>query len=120
RAVLLDESLQYRLSSPLPAGAECHLRGPIGPPYGDGRRQDPVAGLFQRGVPVFLVAFESRARRLQHDQALDTRLDVHAPARANHFGGLLLLAAARERVAVQADPLALADFDPHSRRPRIV
>src|SRR5258708_22967298 len=87
----------------------------IGPVCRDSRGQNAVAGLLERRVPILLIAFESGTGSPQHDQVLDSGLNLYAAARPGDLGSALLLAAARESVPIHADPLALGDFDAHAR-----
>src|SRR5437762_12324813 len=92
----------------------------IGPVCRDSRGQDAVAGLLQRRVPILLIAFESGTGSPQHDQVLDSGLNLYAVARLADLGSALLLAAADEGVRIHADPVALSDFDAHPRNLPVV
>src|SRR5713226_4452829 len=92
----------------------------IGPGRREGGGEDAVTGFLQRGVPILLVAFESGTGGPQHDQVLDTGLNLYAAARSGDLGSALLLAAAQEGVPVHADPLALGNLDADARDLRVV
>src|SRR5258705_4597644 len=95
RTIALRKNLEHRLARGAPARAESELRVPILPARLNGRRQDSVGGLFERGVAVLLVSREGRSRRLQDYQIRDSRLNLEAVPRARYLGRAFFLPAPR-------------------------
>ncbi len=77
-------------------------RGGVAPLRDEHRGEEPVGGVGKRCKPVANEAREGRARRLEQEQAVNSRIDGNSRARCLYRARARFTATAKERVRMRA------------------
>src|SRR6185437_12131233 len=99
-AVVVAEGLEDRRAHFAPSGFEGDVAVAVRPPRGDDRRQDSVRRLRKRRVLIAQEPLPSRSGGLQHQQVVDSGLDLWLAAVACHGRDAVATAPALEGVLV--------------------